>query len=209
MNCDELQRELPDIIEGGRTTQHELHLRSCRACSGLLADLEHISREARLLQASEEPSPRVWNSIEKALRQEGLIHEPRPVPVLSFSQRWNPGWMLALAATFLITVAVIRYRPQPNAPAQMAQNQTAPLVTASLHSPRPTDDEQLLEGVGTNSPALRASYEADLQNVNAYIRDAEESAHSHPNDEESQRYLMDAYEQKAMVYEMALNRSMP
>jgi hypothetical protein len=209
MNCDDLQRELPDIIEGCRTTEHELHLRSCRACSGLLADLEHISREARLLQASEDPSPRVWNSIERTLREEGLIHEARPQPVLSFTQRWSPGWMLPLAAAFLITVAVIRYRPQPSAPSQVAQHPAAPLVTASLNSASSSDDQQLLQVVGANTPALRASYEADLQNVNAYIRDAEESAHSNPNDEESQRYLMDAYEQKAMVYEMALNRSLP
>ena len=209
MNCNELQRELADVIDGRRTTEQELHLRSCRACAGLLSDLEVISREARLLQGSEEPSPRLWNSIEIALRQEGLIHEPQAEPVLSFSRRWGAAWMVPLAAALLVTVGVVRYRVRP---AQVAEQTAAPLVTASLHSAgegSAADDEQVLEEVGSNSPALRASYATDLQNVNAYIRDAEESAHSHPNDEEDQRYLMDAYEQKAMVYEMALNRSLP
>jgi len=45
--------------------------------------------------------------------------------------------------------------------------------------------------------------------VNEYIRDAEESAQADPNDEEAQQSLMDAYEQRAMVYDMALDRSMP
>jgi hypothetical protein len=45
--------------------------------------------------------------------------------------------------------------------------------------------------------------------VNSYIRDAEKSVETNPNDAEAQRYLMDAYDQKAMVYEMALNRSLP
>ena len=35
------------------------------------------------------------------------------------------------------------------------------------------------------------------QNVNAYIRDAEESAQANPNDEEAQQIVMDAYEQRA------------
>jgi hypothetical protein len=63
--------------------------------------------------------------------------------------------------------------------------------------------------VQTRSPAMLASYQANLKNVNAYIRDAEDSAKNNPNDEEVQRILMNAYEQKSMVYEMALDRSMP
>ena len=42
-----------------------------------------------------------------------------------------------------------------------------------------------------------------------YIRDAEQTVQNDPNDEEAQRSLMAAYEQKAMVYEMALDRSLP
>jgi hypothetical protein len=71
------------------------------------------------------------------------------------------------------------------------------------------DDLQLLATVGARMPSMRAAYETDLQSVNAYIRDAEQSAHSNPNDEVAQQYLMNAYEQKAMVYEMALDRSLP
>ena len=71
------------------------------------------------------------------------------------------------------------------------------------------DDQQVLEAIGSRSPAIRADYAANLQNVNDYIRDAEESAQADPNDEEAQQSLMDAYEQRAMVYDMALDRSMP
>lgn len=45
--------------------------------------------------------------------------------------------------------------------------------------------------------------------MNSYIRDAEQSARANPDDEEAQQYLMNAYEQKAMVYELAMDRSMP
>jgi hypothetical protein len=71
------------------------------------------------------------------------------------------------------------------------------------------DDEQLLDMVASRSPAMRAAYATNLQHVNDYIRDAEESVKSDPNDEEAQQSLMAAYEQRAMVYEMALDRSLP
>ncbi len=56
---------------------------------------------------------------------------------------------------------------------------------------------------------MQAQYASDLQNVNAYIHDAEQSAQADPNDEEAQQIVMDAYEQRATVYEMALDRSLP
>jgi hypothetical protein len=56
---------------------------------------------------------------------------------------------------------------------------------------------------------MQEQYASNLQNVNAYIKDAEESAQADPNDEEAQQIVMDAYEQRANVYEMALDRSLP
>jgi hypothetical protein len=56
---------------------------------------------------------------------------------------------------------------------------------------------------------MRAAYETNLRNVNAYIHDAEDQASADPNDEEARQSLMNAYQEKAMVYEMALNRSLP
>ena len=72
-----------------------------------------------------------------------------------------------------------------------------------------SEDQQLLNTVAARTPSMRAAYETNLRTVNAYIRDAEQSAQHDPNDEVAQQYLMSAYEQKAMVYEMALDRSLP
>ena len=57
-------------------------------------------------------------------------------------------------------------------------------------------------------PALRAGYASDLRAVDDYIRDAESSARNNPNDEIAQQYLTNAYEQRAMVYEIAMARSL-
>ena len=76
MNCAEFQEVLPEVFEGDRTAEQESHLQSCPVCSSLVAELDLIAREARQLQEIAEPNPRVWASIEIALRQEGIIREP-------------------------------------------------------------------------------------------------------------------------------------
>ena len=105
MTCIEFQEVLPDIMEGQRNAEHAAHLQSCSVCSGLVSDLSLISEQARLLQASEEPSPRVWNQIEIALRQEGLIRQPgRDRSLVSaFSRRSSPAWLVPVAAILAIT----------------------------------------------------------------------------------------------------------
>ena len=209
MTCGEFQKILPDIMEGQRRAEHAAHLQSCPACSGLVSDLSLISEQARLLQASEEPSPRVWNQIEIALRQEGLIRQPgRDRSLVSaFSRRWSPAWLLPVAAILTIAFGIVVYKSRPSQQ-QIADNGVAAPVSASL-APNSNDDQQLLEVVGSRTPSMRASYADNLQNVNAYIRDAEQTVQNDPNDEEAQHSLMAAYEQKAMVYEMALDRSLP
>jgi len=216
MTCTEFRRVLADIIDRDRNAEQEAHLNSCPVCSGLVSDLSAISREARLLQASEEPSPRVWNSIEIALRREGLIRQPQREPslVFAFSRHWSPAWLVPVAAVLLVTIGVMVYQrglsPQPQI-AQAPATPRAATVEMQLKAnfTNAHEDQQLLEVVGSRAPAMRAAYEANLQNVNAYIRDAEESAQADPNDGEAQQSVMDAYQQRAMVYEIALDRSLP
>jgi hypothetical protein len=69
-------------------------------------------------------------------------------------------------------------------------------------------DEQLLQEVSMRAPMMRAAYEANLKDVNEFIRDAEASAKSNPGDEDAQQLLMEAYAQKNMIYEMAMDRSL-
>jgi hypothetical protein len=85
----------------------------------------------------------------------------------------------------------------------------APTSPKSSNLNNKNEDDQLLAAVASRSPAMQAQYASNLQNVNAYIKDAEESAQADPNDEEAQQIVMDAYEQRATVYEMALDRSLP
>jgi len=212
MNCAEFQRLLPDLIDAKRDAEGEAHLQSCSRCSGLVADLTAIAEQARLLQAIDEPSPRVWNSIEIELRREGLIRPKRPELVAAAPvRRWGIAWFMPAAAVLVLGVVFLRERGSELKPTgQQALNASAsPVQMAHMRLADFGDDQQLLDAVGSRSPALRATYAADLQDVNSSIRDAELSAQANPNDEEVQQLLMDAYEQRAMVYEMALDRSLP
>jgi len=205
MTCTEFERVLPEIIDGGRTMEQEGHLGSCPACWELVRDLNSISSQARLLRTEEtEPNARVWRFIENALRQEGLIREPQQVEpqakvdVSRFRRWWSSAWLLPVSAMLLVSAGVLRYQHRSVDPSTVSKE-------VEVSDLLPNDDQQLLQTVQTRSPAMLASYQANLKNVNAYIRDAEDSAKNNPNDEEVQRILMNAYEQKSMVYEICHN----
>jgi hypothetical protein len=209
MTCEEFERVLPEL-EGGHSIEQEAHLRSCSACSDLVSDLNAISQQARLLEGSEEPSPGVWNSIEVALRQDGLIGQPERERALTLAPLlgWKLRWLVPLAAALLVAFGVLMHeRGAVRPPVSVATETTSmqPNETVAMAG----DDQQLLNTVAARMPSMRAAYEANLRSVNAYVKDAEQSAQSDPNDEVAQQYLMNAYEQKAMVYEMALDRSLP
>ena len=63
MTCVELHQSLAEQEDVGSWEQRT-HLRECPACSTLVRELNLIVAAAGQLQEADEPSPRVWNSIE-------------------------------------------------------------------------------------------------------------------------------------------------
>jgi hypothetical protein len=210
MTCQEFQRVLPEL-EGGHSYEADEHLRMCSRCWDLVSDLDAISQQARLLQASEDPSPRVWNAIEIALRQEGLIREPSVDHPAPQGTGLRLRWLVPAAAVLLLIsgFALHQYRTDVSGP--VASNVSTITRPAADQTGRDAggDEDQLLSMVAARTPSLRAGYASNLQAVDAYIRDAESSAHDNPNDEIAQQYLTNAYEQRAMVYEIGMARSLP
>jgi hypothetical protein len=211
MTCDEFERVLPEL-EGGHNMEQEEHLKTCSSCSDLVSDLNAITRQARLLTDDQEPSPRVWDSIETALRREGLIGPPRPQLVSSMDlPRWRFAWLVPIAAGLVFgSVLLFTHQRFNNQVAQQPHGSPPAIeATAQPGSAISAEEDQLLKFIGERAPSMRGRYEADLRAVDAYIRDAELSARNDPNDNIAQQYLMNAYEQKSMVYEMAMNRALP
>jgi anti-sigma factor RsiW len=207
MNCVELQASLE--IEQGTSSEQRNHLKTCPACSALVAELDFIIAAAGGLRAAEEPSPRVWNSIEIVLRQEGLIHPPRSSRSLlpSVSSRWAwTRWMVPAAAVLLLLVGI--YVRQNSSAPQVAHG-PAPAPTVSDASVSGLNDDDLIQEVAQQSPAMQAQYAENLQHVNQYIQDAKSELAVNPNDEEARRSLLEAYQEKAMLFDLAMDRSLP
>ena len=223
MNCVELHESLIECEDGGKAEQ-QAHLKTCAECSALLADLERIASSAAILQAADEPSPRVWNSIAIALRQEGLIHPPRTSRSLipSISSRWRfARWLVPVAAVLIFAVGV--YVRQHPATQQIASNNAAPAVAPAVsHDVQDVsdadvsdaaiaglNDDDLLQEVSELPAATQAQYADNLRSVNESIRDAKSNVADDPNDEEARRSLFEAYQQKAMLFDLAMDRSLP
>jgi hypothetical protein len=220
MTCLEFERDLPECVEGKPSPEQQAHLNSCPTCSGLLLDLNSIASQAKMLSAAEEPSAAVWNALEQRLRSEGLIQRSEPVYLPaevkpSFMQRWRAAWLVPVAAA-LVAVAVVKlYHPanigdnspvakqaQPAAPAAVVKNASAKRKPALSH-----EDQQWLDTVAARPPAQLAKFRTDLDQANAFIEDAQQSLQQDPNDVYMQQMLMNAYEQKQMLYELVVDDS--
>jgi hypothetical protein len=208
MNCVELQESLAEIEDGRGAAQRD-HLKTCRECSALVADLDCIISAATDLRDAEEPSPRVWNSIEIALRQEGVIRPQRASRSLlpSLSSRWAfARWLVPAAAVLLVAVGV--YVHQQSGSQELSSN-PAPAAGVSDLAIAGLNDDDLLQEVAQLSPSAQAQYTDDLRHVNEYIQDAKSVVAANPNDEEARRSLMEAYQEKAMLFDLAMDRSLP
>lgn len=210
MNCVELQKSLAEV-ESGSSTAQQSHLKHCPECSALVAELNLIASSAVGLRAAEEPSVRVWNSIEIALRQEGLIRAPRPNRSLipSPDSRWGwARWMVPAAAALLIVLGL--YLHQDSVP-EVAVNSNPAVIAEPVSDAAIAglNDDDLLQEIAQLSPAMKTEYADDLRQVNEYIQDAKASIAANPNDDEARRSLMEAYQEKAMLFELAMDRSLP
>ncbi len=197
--------------QGSRRLEDENYALAGSGRAGVLDDLSAIAQEARLLQGSEEPPQRVWNSIEIALKNEGLIREPlvEVRSVKSVHPKWRLAWLVPAAVAAMLIMGTLLFQ-HGGGRQQMATNFTAGSSTLRVVADSPTqaEERELIRVVSERAPALTSAYEADLKVIDSYIDDAETSARADPQDEVAQQYLMSAYEQRAMIYEMAMNRSM-
>lgn len=201
MNCAEFQRALPYIIETGGNAEQEAHLKSCHVCADLVADLRYIAEAAKLLVPMEDPSPRVWEGIQKSLEREGLAARPtgprgRLLEIARWGTKESFGIVLVLA---LVLAGVVLYR---------RANTAALNAPGSPSSSLAQEDQQLLAAVEKSAPWLRATYETNLRDVNAYISDATRRVQQNPDDADAHHHLMHAYAQKNMLYQMALSRAL-
>ena len=183
MTCSDLDRMLPDLVdgdvEGSQEPEIQSHLKICSECAELVAELRLIASEAGQLSESDEPPARLWNRIALELRAEGLIREPEvvaPQLVATPRRRWNPFWLAPVAAAIVVAgsyLAIHRNSP-PSAQPQVANQTSTPAIpspslvpqvaqarpAATPEQPATSAPQQASKSKGTSKPVAVAKAEA-------------------------------------------------
>jgi len=97
-------------------------------------------------------------------------------------------------------VILAKHRPTEVAsgPASTARREISP--------PASEEDAQFLSEVSQYAPTMRTTYEKQLRAVNTEIRETQEYIRLHPEDLDARQHLLETYQQKALLYQMALDR---
>jgi len=209
LSCKQFEDQLPDLVDGGEwNADQRAHGQTCSECSSLVEDLRQIAQEAPGLASMHEPSPRVWQELRKSLVAEGIIRpqaKPGRLMDFFFHPNWRPALVPMIGAAALI-IFFVAYKSDSKS-TDTAQNTPTIASPANVAAMLDDDDVQLLNEVGAQSPTLRATFEDNLKNANAYIRDAKETVANSPDNDAAQEDLIHAYNEKAMVYEMAISNN--
>jgi len=177
---------------------------------------EGIIKEPRQVPARVTPAPRRWNAwwlapIAAAILAVGAYEVSHKAPQ-QVAQQPTP----AVQATQQSSPQVARKSdPAPHETLQ-ANNRSSVPSGASAESPAqqridvsapPAEqDQQFLSEVSEGAPAMRTTYENQLQAINEEISETQEYIKTHPGDMDARQHLMETYQQKAMLYQMALDR---
>jgi len=213
MLCHELENILSQEPDGAMPPAVRKHLEGCADCRALASDLEAIRLGSLDLPAEEEPHGRVWTRIRLQLEAEGLIHEPQfePVPpraaVWSFFQ--HPAFAGAVLGLLLLAAGFAGVRSL----------RTGPGITAEVQSPaqpQPPEEnvqeasldasEANIESLQQVDPQVQAVFKRDFALVDNVISMCEKSVREQPNNDLAREYLNDAYQQKAQLLAVAMDR---
>ncbi len=210
MQCHEFEQ----ILEQGPAplpADAATHVSGCARCRGLFADLKAIETVAREFSTEVAPPERIWVSLRAQLEEEGLIHAP-------VAAGRGVGWFAAvfgvlprpaLAAAYLACLVVgaillsvpssIRENPASQA------NQMQPAL-AALTAQLNTVESSALSGIHEHNPVVAASLRDNLALVDKFIALCEKNLREDPRNEAAREYLYGAYQQKADLLAMMMDR---
>jgi hypothetical protein len=182
------------------------HLAGCGSCQGLVADLTAIVAAAHLLPAEVEPPRRVWAALRAQLEEEGIIKDAatrrlwwRRFPEL-FGTR-----VLATAGVGLLVVAalILQLRPPAAHPTE-ARNSYDNYDDTSMTL---SNDEAHLPSMQlAGSSKVDVALRQNLDIVDKFIVDCEQRVKEQPGDELARDYLTGAYQQKAELLSVMMER---
>ena len=191
MHCKELESVLEAEGLGQLSKDARLHLATCGACQGLIADLNSITAAAKSLPAEVTPPDRIWISLRAQLEAEGLIKEPVEVSEKaswweSFAVAWKSRTLatVTVAALVLAAAVYVKRGPQngvsdvakkqtPVESARPAQTQMAavpptaalPTTAAPAPGPAPSKTKELAPSPSESASFTLSQAELDVPNM--------------------------------------------
>ena len=203
MQCREvasvLEREgFMPVPEAART-----HLAGCGSCQSLVADLTEIVATAHLLPTEVEPPARLWHSLRAQLETEGIIKVPgtRLPWWQGFSGLFRTRALATVAVSFVIIAAVV---------IQLPRRVLAPVESRSVYGDVAValnqDERGLLNVASVPNANVDLSLRQNLEIVDNFIADCEQRLKEQPQDDFSRDYLNGAYQQKAELLSVMMER---
>ncbi len=185
------------------------HLAGCKHCQELVSDLAAIVSVANKLPAEVEPPAHVWVSLRTQLELEGIIKEPVPAPSdehlswwTGFGNLFRSRALATVTVGALITAAAIFQLRQPS---ELPSIPPRPDIgqTAKLLSEQEVDLRNMHL---TSTSPVDTALQQDLQQVDDFIADCERHLKEVPQDDLAREYLADAYQQKAELLSVMMDR---
>jgi hypothetical protein len=223
MPCHELERFLEREPDGPLPEALAIHAAGCADCQALEADFRVIGAAAlELAQEEVAPPEWLWTRIRAELEAEGRIREPE-VEVVYQAERVpvHAGWRIAfqrpalagavLGVSLVVagllgvgsvstapTSAVLETASSPEVDAQAMESQTTGPLDAS---------EASIVSLPQRDPQVAEELHHDLGEIDNFIAVCEKSVREQPDNEMAREYLYDAYQQKAQLLAVAMDRS--
>jgi hypothetical protein len=183
------------------------HLAGCNSCKNFIADLTAIVATAHLLPAEVEPPRRVWTSLRAQLEEEGVIRSAeRRSWWANFSELFRPRVLATSAVGLLIAAAVALQLQRPT---------TQPTEALNAYDNLYQDTSLTLDNDEARLPAMQlagnsgvdASLRQNLDIVDQFIVDCEQRVKEQPQDDLAREYLTGAYQQKAELISVMMERA--
>jgi hypothetical protein len=222
MSCHVLERILEREPDGPLPEAVAIHLDGCADCQALEADFGAIGAAAlELAQEEVAPPEWLWTRIRAELKAEGRIREPENARESVRAGWWTAfqrpaiagavlGVSLIVAGLFgmggVATQAPTSAALEPTsanlvseqAEAQAVDSQTAGSLDAS---------EATIDSLPQRDPQVAEELHHDLGEIDNFIAVCEKSVQQQPDNEMAREYLYDAYQQKAQLLAVAMDRS--
>jgi hypothetical protein len=218
MRCQQFENSLVQETDGPLPFEAMAHLEACPSCRMLREDLQTIAVAAQEWGIDEPiPPQRVWTAIEARLQAEGLIAQPDWQPT---SPGWFAGWWdfvsrLELAGAYalaiLVAAGIAGYKAAP-----VADTFERPAIAQHVSRPAldglgSTLDGNMQRVVASFSPnydnSVTLSLQRNLEIIDNLIAVCEKTVREHPADPLAREYLYGAYQQKADLLAVAMDRS--